>query len=104
MTHAMDFFPFCSGAVAFSNAKYGQGVGMVLLDHVVCNGTEDSIINCTHDGIGTSQCEHKDDAGVRCQSMTCSCQLLPMIDAPRLLLSCLQSMQLEARAVMGTFA
>ena len=77
---------------------------MVLLDHVVCDGTEDSIINCTHDGVGTSQCEHKDDAGVRCQGITFTSKLLPTIDTPQLLLSCLQLMKLEVYAVMGTFA
>ena len=93
---------FSLGAVAFSNAKYGQGVGLVFLDHVVCDGTEDSIINCTHDGIGTSQCDHKDDAGVRCQGMTCSYHILFITDTQKQL-SCVQMMQLVQHAVMVTF-
>ena len=55
-----------AGAVAFPNAKYGQGVGVVYLDHVDCSGNESNLTQCSHDGIGVAQCDHKDDAGVRC--------------------------------------
>lgn len=55
-----------AGAVAFPNAKYGQGVGAVYLDHVDCSGNESNLTQCSHDGIGVVQCDHKDDAGVRC--------------------------------------
>ena len=55
-----------TGAVAFPNAKYGQGVGTVYLDHVDCSGNENNLTQCINDGIGVAQCEHKDDAGVRC--------------------------------------
>ena len=56
-----------SGAVPFLDAKYGQGIGLVQLDHVVCSGTEMGLEFCEHDGIGVASCGHADDAGVRCQ-------------------------------------
>ena len=59
-------------SVPFSSAKYGQGTGIIYLDHVYCNGSEANLAACTHDGIGISTCKHSDDAGVRCQGWASS--------------------------------
>ena len=61
----LDFHSY-TGAIAFANAKYGQGAGVVMLDHVMCTGTEDKLTDCSNDGIGVASCAHKDDVGVRC--------------------------------------
>ena len=55
-----------TGAIAFPNAKYGQGTGVIMLDHIMCDGSEDKLTDCGNDGIGVASCAHKDDAGVRC--------------------------------------
>ena len=56
-----------SGAVqALSRAAFGRGSGPILLDDVFCTGTEETVFDCQHRGIGNHNCEHYDDAGVRC--------------------------------------
>ena len=55
------------GALAFSTAYFGQGIGRVLFDNVHCNGSELALLNCIHHN--QSNCAHSADAGVRCQGM-----------------------------------
>lgn len=38
----------------------------IVLDNLQCTGTEISLINCTHNGIGVHNCGHIEDAGVQC--------------------------------------
>ena len=56
------------GATASVNAYHGRGSGPIVLDDIRCTGTESSLLQCPHDGIGiaASYCDHFDDAGVRC--------------------------------------
>ena len=44
-----------------------------------CWGDESTLLSCTHSTIGTSNCEHYDDAGVKCQS-TCKLTILINFD------------------------
>ena len=53
------------GALAFSTAHFGQGIGPILLDNVHCNGSESSLLDCNYHN--QSNCAHSADAGVRCQ-------------------------------------
>lgn len=55
-----------SGALAPST-YYGPGSGPVWLDNVACSGTESSILNCSHAGVGTHNCAHSEDVGIICQ-------------------------------------
>ena len=57
-----------TGAIASSNAHFGEGAGPVFLDNVLCFGTESRVVDCAHDGIGNANCDHREDAGVICQS------------------------------------
>ena len=52
-------------AMAFSNARFGQGSDAILLDNVACTGTEERLINCPYDS-HTGDCFHSEDAGLRC--------------------------------------
>ena len=61
------FFLQFSGALAFSTAYFGQGIGTVLFDNVHCNGSELALLNCIHHN--QSNCAHSADAGVRCQGL-----------------------------------
>ena len=57
-----------TGAVAFSNAEFGQGTGPIFLENLLCSGTESRLVDCAHNGIGNHNCDHREDAGVRCLS------------------------------------
>lgn len=60
----------CVGAIAYSNARFGQGSGGIFLSNVLCTGTESSLFDCPHAGIGVHSCRHLDDAGVSCSRKT----------------------------------
>ena len=49
---------------------FGPGSGPIWLDNPRCAGSESSLLNCTHDGIGVYRhyCGHDYDAGVECPS------------------------------------
>ena len=57
-----------TGSIPYPYAYFGQGSGDIWLDDLRCSGTESSILDCTHDGIGVyaSYCGHDDDVGVEC--------------------------------------
>lgn len=46
---------------------FGRGVGIIFLDDVECVGNEPSLLNCTHIGIGVSNCQHREDVSLLCQ-------------------------------------
>lgn len=54
-------------ATAVGLAMYGQGTGPIVLDNVNCRGTENNILLCQNDP-DTSDCTHREDAGVQCSS------------------------------------
>ena len=49
-------------------SSFGGGNGSIFLDNVECNGDEERVDNCTHNGIGHHDChtDHSEDAGVFC--------------------------------------
>uniref|UniRef100_A0A1X7U1B7 Deleted in malignant brain tumors 1 protein n=1 Tax=Amphimedon queenslandica TaxID=400682 RepID=A0A1X7U1B7_AMPQE len=52
------------GALANSNAQFGQGTGNIHLDNVQCNGSESSLLACSYASV--DNCVHAQDAGVQC--------------------------------------
>lgn len=56
-----------SGAIrAYSRATFGQGSGPIWMDDVQCDGQENSLTECRHQGWGEENCGHSEDAGVKC--------------------------------------
>ena len=58
-----------TGAVAFSNAHFGAGIGSQLLDSVTCTGSELVLTSCSSYSNVYCSNGHYDDAGVRCQGL-----------------------------------
>ena len=62
---------YSAGAIARTNAFFGQGTGPIWLDDLLCSGNERRLVDCpvSTGGIGMVDfCNgHADDAGVTCQ-------------------------------------
>ena len=55
------------GAVALFTG-FTNGAGRIWLDNVQCRGTERRLIDCNANALGSHNCQHFEDAGVRCQA------------------------------------
>ena len=58
------------GGIARRKAEFGSGTGPIWFDNTKCNGTEKALFECEHRGIGTHNCNHKEDVGVICSGMS----------------------------------
>nr|XP_020476635.1 galectin-3-binding protein [Monopterus albus] len=59
-------FPGAKSSVAGSD--YGQATGPIWLDDINCKGTENHLFTCGFKGWGISDCTHKEDVGVICET------------------------------------
>ncbi|XP_042244767.1 lysyl oxidase homolog 3B isoform X1 [Thunnus maccoyii] len=57
---------FGSAKEAHTGARMGQGMGPIYMNEVKCLGTEKSIWNCPFKNITSEDCQHTEDAAVRC--------------------------------------
>ena len=62
-------FTFHADVVALGRSYFGSGSGAIYLDSVVCNGSEGTLQHCAANPIGVHNCDHSEDAGVKCGGM-----------------------------------
>ena len=65
-------------------STFGMGTGMII-EQIRCSGTEQRLVDCTIRDVTDGECNHNEDAGVRCgkchkliyyiSSMCCICSL-----------------------------
>ncbi len=48
-----------------SGGGFAQGKDTIFLDDVKCSGNEQTLLKCSYNQ--THNCDHSEDAGVRCQ-------------------------------------
>ena len=60
---------FTGANAALRLSAFGQGTGPIWLDNVLCTGSEQELSQCPHNGFGTHNCIHSEDASVRCIGM-----------------------------------
>ena len=53
-------------ARSIPGSKVPDGSGPIMLDEVSCNGTEQNLSSCSHQGWRNHDCRHTEDAGVEC--------------------------------------
>lgn len=70
LVHAMLYiYPFSSGpglALKGRDNIFGPGNISIVLDNVVCQGTESDLLMCQHSDTFQSNCDHTEDAAIIC--------------------------------------
>ena len=61
---------------------FGSGTGEILLDSVGCNEDEESLFLCRHSAIGFHNCDHRKDAGVKCEASAAVETIMTMTPIP----------------------
>ncbi|XP_025113549.1 deleted in malignant brain tumors 1 protein-like [Pomacea canaliculata] len=66
---------YSPGAVAVGRSMYGSGTGKIILDDLKCLGSETSLGQCGNKGLFNSDCDHREDVGVICNSQVIAVRL-----------------------------
>ncbi len=61
-------YTLLSGAIGVGRSQlFGSGFGVIYFDDVACTGNETNLTECSHRGVGVSNCFHGEDVGVICE-------------------------------------
>ena len=60
---------FQEATQAYREATHGQGTGPIWIDNLACSGSESHLYDCQHNGWGSHNCNHNEDASVQCSSL-----------------------------------
>ena len=52
----------------YTNARFGEGRGRVVMSNVTCEGDENELLDCANTEFSDTGCPHSRDAGVECQA------------------------------------
>ena len=55
-----------------TTSGFTNGAGVVWLDNVACVGNESRLIDCPANPLGDHDCNHIEDAGVQCVTISCT--------------------------------
>ena len=74
LSHAVHNMEWCCdlllilyiGATSLLGGFVVNGTGQIVLDELLCTGSESRLVDCPHRGLGSHNCDHSQDAGVRC--------------------------------------
>ena len=66
MTLVNAYLSYLSAYTHYVSAYFGQGTGPIWLDDLVCSGSELTLLQCSHRGLGSHNCGHSEDVSVRC--------------------------------------
>ncbi|KAK2147738.1 hypothetical protein LSH36_538g00012 [Paralvinella palmiformis] len=69
-----------ANARAHLGPAFGNMTESILLDDVLCSGSEDTILNCVHSPLKTNNCEATEGAGVSCMPEDDGAPLVPHPD------------------------
>ena len=58
--------PLLFAGVQARDRGFTNGAGQIWLDNVACTGRENRLIDCAANALGVHNCNHGEDAGVRC--------------------------------------
>ena len=67
--YSMPVLSIILGAIALPSATYGRGNDPIFLDNVACSGEESRLLDCGNNGIAYENCDHDQDAGVKCPGL-----------------------------------
>ena len=61
-----DLILFALGPEVIMDSSFPEGTGNVWLDNVGCTGTEEELVDCPFNTVGSNNCGHSEDASMRC--------------------------------------
>ena len=70
MTFVCVFLIYIVGSIPVLRSRLGSPPNRsIILDNVICTGRETNLTECDHNGVGVSNCDRSEEAGVECEGI-----------------------------------